>query len=78
MLNAKNVIFIFAMLQYLMATASFTFFGNASIIDYGKSFYGSITIIVYLPNLLITIYKSDEILMLIDKFDGIIEKSKLF
>lgn len=78
LLNSKNSYFLISMLTLLITTASFSFFKTASIADYGKSFYGVISVLIYSINFLITIYKSTDIFKLIDKFDKFMEKSKLF
>lgn len=78
LLNSKNSYFLISMLTLLITTASFSFFKTASIADYGKSFYGVISVLIYSINFLITIYKSSDIFKLIDKFDKFMEKSKFF
>lgn len=78
LLNAKNLFYLISMLQYMLSTASFSLFKTGSMAEYGKSFYGYITVLIYSPNFLITIYKSADIFMLFERFDKFIEKSKSF
>lgn len=77
LLNAKNVLILISMLQYLVTTASFLMFKTASIKENGISFYGAISVFVFSPSFLFIIYKSADIFVLMDKFEKFIEQSEL-
>lgn len=77
LLNFKNVLILVSMLQYLMTTASFLLFKTASIKENGISFYGAISVFVFSPSFLLTIYKSADIFELMNKFEKFIEQSEL-
>lgn len=78
LLNGKNLFFIISTILVMVMTTLFSFFKTATLIDYGKSSYTAITIMIFTPNFVINIYKSADIFKLIEKFDKFIEKSELF
>lgn len=78
MLNAKNVLFLTGMLQYVVWGTPFLLFKPASVTDYGKAIYGITSMLVFSLNFLITINSSADIFKLIDKFENFMERSKSF
>lgn len=78
LLNANNLFYVISMLQYMISTVSCSLFKTGSMAEYVKSFFGAISALIFIQIFLITISKSADIFMLIDKFDKFVEKSKFF
>lgn len=74
-INARNLFFLISLTQMLMLSLEFLLFEAKSTIEFGISFYSTITELGCLFNFLMITWKMPKILDLIGKLENFIEKS---
>lgn len=75
-LNAKNLFVPTIAIQMAICTAAYAFREAETMSEYGACFYVNATAATTLSYYLIQLWQIKNILKLIEKFEGIIEKSK--
>lgn len=75
-LNAKNVLILYTQIQGFIYTAAFGIFQAKTMREYGDAFYQSVTELSAAINLWNFIGEINRLYNFIEKFEGIIQKSK--
>lgn len=75
--NLKNVLIILAMLQMFIATSSYFLFKAKRLDEMGLTFYVSNTLLAAISYFVLNIYHNENILVLMEKYDELINRSKL-
>lgn len=74
--NTKNVYFLLSMIRLFLSLIAFIVFEATSVNDFVKTFFASMITLCALVCFLITIWKIQQILMLIEHFEEFIGKRK--
>lgn len=74
-ISAKYLIFLISSIQLFISTTAFFLFEARTAVEYGMSFYISITIVVSMVNISTIGWKMEEVLALIRNYEEFIENS---
>lgn len=74
--NRKNLFYILVSAIILIPVLGFSIFKAQSVYEYGITFYTAITLLGLTAYYMIIIFEMGEMLKLIEKYEGLIEKRK--